>query len=63
MNKIYAPFTNDQVELLVKHQLNREVHPYTCSCESNAPMIVSTYGFKCLSCGYIQNWAFDHEPS
>lgn len=53
-----APFTNEQVDILVKHQLNRKTHPYTCGeCESRLPLIVSKYGFECYYCGYKQSRA------
>lgn len=57
--KITAPWTEEQVEALKKHQANLQIHPYTCDC--GQILTPTTEGWACGKCSYRQNWA--HDPS
>jgi len=57
--KITAPWTEEQVEALKKHQANLQIHPYTCDC--GEILVPTTEGWACGKCPYRQNWA--HDPS
>ena len=71
LNKIYAPFTVEQVEMLNDWQISFNVHPYTCPNRGESlhgenerdqgVLNVSQDGLKCQDCGYLQLWAFDYK--
>lgn len=51
-----TPFSDETVKHLTLHQLNPNIHPYTCgNCDSRMPLIVSRYGLECFKCGYNQD--------
>lgn len=59
MTIIHAPFSAEVVTELVKYQLGKYVHPYTC--KNGHTMVVSRHGFRCTrrDCNYTQDWAHD----
>lgn len=63
-DKIIAPFTPQQVEVLNEGQYIGFSHPYTCGNEdSNCPehpdkiLVATIRGWICPYCDYTQNWA------
>lgn len=58
MDKIEKPFTPEQVEALNKYQEEGRFHPFTCGNDSrHRNLVATTDGWKCLDCGYTQDWA------
>ena len=66
--KIFAPFTDEQIELLNRYQKNVAVHPYTCGSgnrkdekhlDGEGVLVAVREGLKCLFCDYRQDWALD----
>jgi hypothetical protein len=64
IERIYAPFSQDQVTALNAFQSNPRNHPFTCDNPvciiedgTSAPLIVRERGWICPSCSYTQNWA------
>lgn len=67
MNRIYAPFTPEQVEALNRYQQSDHVQPFTCGRRgdglhgelwSDTGTLVATIdGWICCWCDYKQNWA------
>lgn len=70
MERITAPFTDEQVERLTEYQNLRAMHPFTCcspydvpkctraSGESDGVLIPRTEGFICPCGRYTQDWAY-----
>lgn len=67
MNKITAPFTDDQVEALNKYQTGTSFHPFTCcsyddckrgSQDDQGILIASNEGWVCPCGKWKQNWAW-----
>ena len=58
--KIFAPWTEEQVLQLQEHQNRVGAHPYTCG-ECGEVLVPSAEGWKCSNCTYTQNWA--HDPN
>ena len=52
-----APFTEEQVKLLVDWQSDAERHPYTCICDSGQLLVPGKTGLWCTACGRLQTWA------
>lgn len=61
MKKIYAPWTNTQVEGLCKYQTAGFVHEYTCGSgiHDTVALIPTLDGWVCHICPYRQNWAHE----
>lgn len=64
MNKIFAPWTPEQVENLNRYQHAGVGHPFTCPYgdENREVVLVATdRGWVCPSthCGYVQDWAWE----
>ncbi len=64
MEKITAPFTEEQVERLNKYQNERRFHPFTCcsyGCkrEDEGILIATKDGWVCPCGKYKQDWAHD----
>lgn len=71
MDKIEAPFSNEQVKSLNDYQQERIFHPFTCDrkspeCETKTNpddilaegvLIATTEGWVCPCGKYKQNWA------
>lgn len=56
--KIYVPFTADQVRSLNQYQHFSIDHPYTCGNDSShRVLMVNTNGWECPDCSYTQGWA------
>lgn len=57
-NKVFAPFTPEQVVYLEIWQRVLPVHPFMCGNEhvGERDLIPSEQGWKCLVCGYEQDW-------
>ena len=53
-DKVYAPWSEEQIDALEKWQMDDTKHPYTCICgESLMPY---KDGWICDECGHKQNW-------
>ena len=61
MNRIYAPFNEDQVDALNKFQSLGYIHPFTCPNNHGGERILEAResGWVCPDCNYTQNWAHD----
>jgi hypothetical protein len=58
--KWVAPWTDEQIQLLLLWQTGGWIHPYTCGNDSNHPVLVPTEnGWICSVCDYTQNWAHE----
>jgi hypothetical protein len=58
VDKITAPFTDEQVRALNEYQHSGLFHEYTCGNDSRHRVLVaSTEGWSCPDCTYTQNWA------
>lgn len=58
MDKIKAPFTQEQVENLNRFQSLGYVHPFTCGNDKCRAILIATEnGWICPECGYEQDWA------
>jgi hypothetical protein len=66
--KVYAPFTLEQVSRLNEWQRNGNYHPFTCGNRSGHPMdpegdwgvlVATEEGWHCRHCDYKQYWAHD----
>ena len=55
MKKIYAPWTDEQLDFLIAWQSEGIMHPYTCECGKD--LIPTDNGWVCEGCNYRQNWA------
>ena len=52
---VYAPWSDEVVEKLRKHQGDKTVHPYTCGC--GKPLTPTREGWACHHCySHIQPW-------
>lgn len=57
MEKIKAPFTDEQIKNLDARQLCGFLHEYTCNCTTI--LIASPEGWWCFSCKkVVQDWAY-----
>lgn len=54
IEKIIAPFNDEDMELMQVYQSNPFVHPYTCNCGN--VFIIWKWGLHCEKCGYLQTW-------
>lgn len=54
--KLYAPWSDEHVERLRKHQANRVLHSYTCEDCSNE-LTPTKEGWVCSQCGCEQYWS------
>lgn len=52
---IRAPFSEEEVRLLKRHQACPFVHEYTCPCGKK--LEVERAGLRCLCGDYVQLWA------
>lgn len=61
MSKIFAPFTEEQIEALNSWQRNGKFHPFTCKNHRNISLTATADGWHCSveKCSYAQNWAHD----
>lgn len=69
MNKIFAPWTPEQVESLNRYQREGLGHPFTCEKRkmlhpydgTETVLIATVKGWVCpeFHCDYTQNWAWD----
>lgn len=61
--KIYAPWTQKEVDALNRYQKSGVMHPFTCSEEHGKEAVLEATidGWICPIplCYYTQNWAFD----
>lgn len=58
MEKIYPPWTAEQVAGLNAFQHQGGMHPFTCGNDSRHRVLVATHdGWECLDCDYRQTWA------
>jgi hypothetical protein len=54
---VFAPFTNQQVELLNQFQGSGKFHSFTCGSDNcRSILIATTNGWICPNCDYKQNW-------
>lgn len=58
MKSILAPFSKNQVDALWDWQLDKNNHPYTCTCGET--LLPTINGFVCSRCPYTQNWCWDY---
>jgi hypothetical protein len=68
--RIYAPFTDEQVEKLNRFQSTKSIHPFTCCTPSeirecqrrlrrNEGILIATNDGWVCPCGeYVQDWAY-----
>jgi hypothetical protein len=61
--QVFAPWTDEQVAALQRHQADDRVHPYTCGNDhgGNRVLIPTHDGWCCPSCDYTQRWAWLNE--
>ena len=59
MTVMKAPWTKEEVELLMKYQSDPRFHPYTCAIHSSITLSPTPTGWVCgvTSCRYKQDWA------
>ena len=70
--KIYAPFTPEQVKALNEYQIGGWFHPFTCAdCRDrlgvfeedgtldDRSLIATEAGWVCETCDYTQDWAWE----
>ena len=60
--RIFAPFTVQQVAALNEYQETQVMHPFTCGgsdVHCREVLIATEEGWICPKCGYTQNWAHD----
>jgi hypothetical protein len=67
-DRIFAPFTPEQVRNLNGYQESGAYHPYTCrsGCrvkvegyEDAASLLAEEKGLVCPVCGHVQAWAWE----
>lgn len=64
-HKIFAPFTDKQVEQLNRYQQSNFFHPFTCGgdrtdeshLDGEGVLVAENSGWKCPYCPYRQDWA------
>lgn len=56
---VKAPWNMQQVFALAEHQMDPNIHPYTCHIHTTAPLIPTNDGWVCVvtGCLYSQDWA------
>ncbi len=74
MNKIHAPFTDEQCAALNRWQASNFVHPFTCGSDNRSDeahlavhkpgedfgqLVATPAGWVCPGCDYRQDWAFE----
>ena len=68
MNKVYAPFTSEQVESINFYQHEGRFHPFTCGSgsrtdeshlDSEGLLIAKKEGMECPYCNYKQDWVHE----
>lgn len=52
--KCFAPWTDEQVKMLIRRQANENLHEYTCLHGHELTPI--NEGWYCKICHYVQNW-------
>jgi hypothetical protein len=58
LEKIVAPWTEEQVAALNRYQARGDFHEYACGTSSrHAPLVATTDGWVCRDCDYRQDWA------
>ena len=60
----FAPWSQEEVELLNKMQHMDTMHPYTCgnrhcSHQGSAALVATRIGWTCDYCDYRQDWVHD----
>lgn len=58
LHRIFAPWTEAQVELLNRWQASDVLHPYTCgNCAHGTVLTATRFGWHCPNgCGWKQRW-------
>lgn len=60
-DKIYAPFTREQVVALNEWQRAEWLHPFTCRDRDDhvggGELVATVSGWVCPQCPYTQDWA------
>lgn len=64
MDRIEAPFTDEQVDALNAFQKACQFHPFTCPgdhivCEQHRELIATNDGWVCHCGDYRQSWAHE----
>jgi hypothetical protein len=68
MDKITAPWTEEQVKALNTYQQHRIMHPFTCGGDNRnlkthpdgeGILVATKDGWICPFCDYTQDWAHD----
>jgi hypothetical protein len=56
-----APWPQNVVDSINKHQNNPMIHPYTCATHSETPLHACSSELYCpeRGCTYIQEWVHD----
>ena len=54
LGKLMAPWPDEVIEHLDRHQANPKLHPYTCECGHS--LIPTKDGWECEECSYTQDW-------
>lgn len=72
MDKIVAPWTQEQVDALNRYQREGRFHPFTCGCRDDEAhraharangdpdyglLVAGRGGWTCPVCAYAQDWA------
>jgi hypothetical protein len=62
MNKVFAPWSLDEIDNLNKRQ--KVLHPYTCG-DCGKDLIACVSGWRCsdVECKYRQNWAHKQDAN
>jgi len=58
MGKIFAPWTDERVDLLNSFQALPYIHTFTCG-KCRADLVATKEGWKCNNDDYTQDWAHD----
>lgn len=62
LNRVYAPFTLEQISALNAYQQAGYVHPFTCGTtnpDCRADLVATASGWICpMGCGYTQDWCY-----
>ena len=60
MDKVTAPFDDNQVRRINAFQKNNKFHPFTCSTDGCKVRVLHAEKTRmiCRGCGYVQYWVY-----
>ncbi len=60
MDRVMAPFTEDQVASVKEYQASGSFHPFTCpACHGSPVLAIEESRLYCTTCKYEQTWVWD----